>query len=577
MAQRAIKILFACMALALIVLVAAAGFVLWRFSKPAAIAEKSVLTISIEGSLPDAAPLSSPPFRPVPLSMWTIRDVMQKAATDSRIAAVWITIGYSDVGWGKVEEIITWIEQYRKSGKPIVAYITASDERGYSIAAACNEVYAPGEAFLELNGIAVEVTHLPGLLEKLGIKVQYERAGKYKSVSGERYGRKELTEPVREMVQSIVDAQYESFVDRVAKSRKMPRERLVELIDTGNFMARSAIAAGLVDADKDEIGIEEILRKKLGTGDDLETVAAIDYSRVSRDAAGLPEAGSERVALIHVAGMIVEGKGGFNPIFMEQEVGSDEIVRAMSEAAEDETTRAIVLRVDSPGGAGFGPDVICSKIQEVQRKKPVVVSMSDYGASGGYWVSMAAKKIVAEPSTITGSIGVWSIFPDMSGFNEKLGLTVDTVKRGRHADMLHFSRPLDDEEREVFKKGILEMYDRFVAEAARLRGMPQEKMEEVAQGRSWLGSQALSHGLVDALGGIDTAIELAKREGKIEGIADVWRPGVKSWYETILDELELTRSRRFNLAGFRRDSDELLRRLRSERAYSADPQRLVMR
>ncbi|MEW6367437.1 MAG: signal peptide peptidase SppA [Acidobacteriota bacterium] len=577
MARTGLKIAGVIVILAGLMLVATAGALYWLFTKAPAIEDKSVLVVKLCGEVPECGTdmLRGGPFGKAPVSMWDIRDVLQKAAADSRIAAVWIWIDYPVIGWAKAEEISEYLDEFRKSKKPAVAYLNAADERSYMIALSCDSIFAPAEAFVEMNGLATQVTHLPGLLEKLGIKVQFERFGKYKSVSGEKYGRKELTEPVREMINSLLDGEFDVLLSRICDRRRMQRDRLIEFLDQGNFWARYSIAAGLVDADKDEIAVEDYLKQKLGVEEKLNIVQAESYREVPREDVGLG-GGANRIAVVYSAGMVMQGGGGFNPVFWETEQGSDPVVKALQKCVDDESTKAIVFRVDSPGGGGFGPEIICNKIVEVQKKKPVVASMSDYAASGGYWISMPARKIVAQPSTITGSIGVWGIFPDFTGFNEKLGLTIDVLKRGSRADMLLANRPLDEGERELFRKGILDMYNSFVDGAARFRKMPREKMEEIAQGRSWLGRQAKDNGLVDALGGLDVAIDVAKKEAGIEGPVDLWLPGAKSWYENLAEKFSLA-GRETSLAAIGEEVQELERRINAVRIYAADPQRIEIR
>lgn len=576
MARTGLRIVLGIIGLLAIGVVGGIGYLVWLSQKGPSIDEKSVLVIKLRGPVCEYSRPSLSPFERRQISIWGLRSVLKTAAVDRRIAAVWLWLDYPDIGWGKVEEVSGYIDQFRKSHKPVVAYVNAADERGYSIALACDQIFAPSESFLELNGLAVEVAHLPGLLEKLGIKVQYERFGKYKSVSGERYGRKDLSEPVREMIDSLLDGQYESLVSRMSSRRKIPRERVAEILDRGEFTARHALAEGLIDGDKNEIEVEALLKQKLGVEGKLNEVADSTYLDVTPESVGLT-CGDDRIAVVHASGLVVQGKGGFNPIFFEQEQGTDSIVKALTKAADDRRTKAIVLRVDCPGGAGFGPDIICSKLQEIQKQKPVIVSMSDYAASGGYWISMAARKIVAQPSTITGSIGVWSIFPDLSGFNEKLGLTVDSVKRGKHADMLFADRPLDEEERAMFRQTVLDTYNQFVSLAARCRKMPLDRMEEIAQGRSWLGSQAKKNGLVDSIGGIDTAIEIAQKEGGVKGVAELWEPASESWFDRLREELGHSRGRSDDLRSFYESLVESLNRLRTERLYTADPELLAVR
>ncbi len=559
--------------MALMALAAIAGFFYWRSSRGPSISDKSVLLLKIEGEMPEYAPPPLLGTGTYQLSVWETRDLLQKAAVDPRIAAVWVWIDMPWIGWGKVEELSSYIEQFRKSKKPIIGYLNAADERGYSLALSCDQIFAPGEAFLEMNGLAAEIMHYPGLLEKLGIKIQFERCGKYKSVSGEAYGRKDLSEPVREMINSLVEDDFQMLVSRMSERRKMTKEQIVAILERGQYFARKSIDAGLLDGDRDEIAMEDYLKQKIGESGKLHIVHGAKYRNVPRSAVGLDESG-DRIAVVFAQGMIMQGRGGFNPIFFETEQGSDAINEALDSAAEDDSTKAIVLRVNSPGGSGFGPDVICNKIVQVQKKKPVIISMSDYAASGGYWISMAARKIVAQPMTVTGSIGVWGIFPDFSEFHSKLGLTVDIIKRGSHADMLLADRPFDETERELFRQSIFDTYNDFVRKASQYRHMPLTKMEDIAQGRSWLGVSALKNGLIDDLGGIDRAIEIAQKEGKAQGPVELWLPGQKSWLDRVIEKIDSQTSEDTPLLS---EVEKVIRELRSVWLYEADPQLVEVR
>lgn len=436
---------------------------------------------------------------------------LEKAAKDKRVKGVLLELEGTTAGWAKVEELRDALLQFKKSGKFVVAYSEALSEKEYALALAADEIIMPRDAYFELNGLASEVSHYPGLLEKLGIEVQYFRYGKYKSVSGESYGRKALTEPVKEMITKNLAVVFDHFVSAVAERRKLDVAQVRTLIDEGRLKADWAVEQKLIDKlayfDEVESGLKE--RMKLGEKEPLRLVTAGRYREVKPADVGLSE-GRDVIALVYSVGLIVAGKGGG-----DETQGSEPIIKALRRAVEDEHVKAIVFRVDSPGGAGLGCDYVRREVERAAKKKPVIVSMSDVAASGGYWVSMDATAIVAQPSTATGSIGIFSVIPNLAGLYEKLGLNNEVFKAGAHADALMLARKMSNEEAKRFDDDLFKSYQRFVELAAAGRHKPYDEMQEVAQGRTWYGSEALEKGLVDRLGGFPAAVALAKEKASI--------------------------------------------------------------
>ena len=437
---------------------------------------------------------------------------LRKAAADKRIKGVLVRLEPPAFGWAKVEELRDALEAFKKSGKFVLAYSEGYDEKGYGIALAADEVLTVPAASFDFNGLSTHVIHYPGLLEKLGIEVQYFRYGKYKSISGETFGRQALTEPVKEMINHNLDVQNGLFLDAVAARRHLTREQAQALVEEGGLRAEWALEHKLIDGLVYEDELQGKLRQRLGITDaekKVPTVKARAYRRVSGSAAGLPE-GKETFALVYSQGLVVSGKGGTDPFSGGASQGSTPIIRALERARRDDDVKAVVFRVDSPGGAGLGCDLVRREVERVAKKKPVVVSMSDMAASGGYWVSMDATAIVAEPSTMTGSVGIWAVVPNLRGTYEKLGLHQEVFTRGPHADARILSRPMTEAEARQFDDALKASYDLFVELASQGRHKTHAAMEELAQGRTWLGQDALASGLVDRLGGLYDAVALAK-------------------------------------------------------------------
>jgi len=362
---------------------------------------------------------------------------LQKAAKDTRVKGVFLELEGTSAGWAKIEELRAALLDFKRSGKFVVAYSEGMTEKEYALALAADEIIMPRDAFFEFNGLVSEVSHYPGLLEKLGIEVQYFRYGKYKSVSGESYGRKALTAPVKEMITQNLALVFEHFVTAVAEHRKLEVAQVRSLLDEGRLKADWALERKLIDQlayfDEVEASLKE--RMKLGDEEKLTFVSASRYRDVSPSDVGLPE-GRDVVAVVYSVGLIVSGKGG------DDNQGSEPLIKSLRRAVEDKAVKAIVLRVDSPGGAGLGCDYVRREVELARAKKPVIVSMSDVAASGGYWISMDATAIVAQPTTATGSIGIFSVIPNLGGLYEKLGLNNETFTQGAHADAVTLGRKM---------------------------------------------------------------------------------------------------------------------------------------
>ncbi len=482
------------------------------------VSSNSVLKMTLAGAIPERAADDdfSSLFGKTPLTIRDHLDNLKKAASDKRIKGVVLRLESPMLGWAKTEELRDGLVEFKKSGKFVIAYSEYLDEKSYALALPADELLMAPDSFFEFNGFSADVLHYPGLLDKLGIQVQYFRYGKYKSVSGETFGRRALTEPVKEMINQTLDTQFALFVDAVASARKLTVDEVKSLIADPGLHAEWAVEKKLIDgvAYWDEVEAKMKKRLSLGEKDKLGMVSAGRYHNVSASEAGLDE-GKHTFALVYSQGLIVAGKGGVDPFSGDDSQGSTPIIEAMRKAADDDKVKAIIFRVDSPGGAGLGCDLVRREVERLREKKPIIVSMSDMAASGGYWVAMDATAIVAQPSTYTGSIGIWSVIPNLKGTYEKLDLNPEVFNRGAHADSLNGSRPMTDEEAKVFDTALKVSYDRFVALAAKGRKRTHEQLEEVAQGRTWLGKTAATNGLVDKLGGFEAAIALGKEKANL--------------------------------------------------------------
>jgi len=509
----------------------------FRKSEPT-IRDNSLLTLRVAGSLPDYSP--DDPFKKYfggpDQSLTGLVMQFKKAKVDKRIKAILLEVDISGVGWGKAEELREAITDFRSSGKPVYAYVEFGLNKEYYIATACDKIYVPPPGELFINGLAADVMFFRGSLDKLGIYPDIYQIGKYKS-AGDMFTQKQMTDAHREYVNSLLDDLYGRYVNTIAQSRKKTPDQIRALIDNAPYGAAKAKEVGLIDESAYRDDVEKQIKTQLGykDADAFTPVRGTDYRDVSPESLGLNE--GERIAVIYASGTIGSGSSQNSPSG-EQSIGSDTVSKAVTDAAADKTIKAIILRVDSPGGSGLASDIIWHAVEAANQKKPVVVSMSDVAASGGYYISAAASKIIAEPSSITGSIGVVAGKPVMRGFYDWLGISNEYVLRGKNAGMFRETEKFSDDERAKFEDWIkTTYYQDFVPKVAKGRKKDPQSVDSVGQGRVWTGAQAKDRGLVDDFGGLDKAIEVAKDLAKIpkdKGVERVIFPYPQTFLQQLL-------------------------------------------
>ncbi|HEV8368074.1 MAG TPA: signal peptide peptidase SppA [Pyrinomonadaceae bacterium] len=527
--------------LAVLVFVAVLGVAvlvsMFRRGEPT-IRDNSLLTLRVAGSLPDYSPDDplKKYFGGPDQSLTGLVMQFKKAKADTRIKAILLDVNMSGAGWGKSEEIRDAIADFRSSGKPVYAFMELGLNKEYYIATACDKIYVtpPGELFI--NGLAADVMFFRGSLDKLGIYPDIYQIGKYKS-AGDMFTQKQMTDAHREYINSLLDDLYGRYVNAIAQARHKTPEEVRALIDNAPYNAAKAKEAGLIDESAYRDDVEKQIKATLGykDSDTFAPVRGAEYRDVSPESLGLNK--GERIAVIYATGTIGSGSSENSPSG-EQSIGSDTLAKAVSDAASDKSIKAIVLRVDSPGGSGLASDIIWHAVEAANQKKPLVVSMSDVAASGGYYISAAASKIVAQPSTITGSIGVVAGKPVMRGFYDWLGISNEYVLRGKNAGMFRETEKFSDEERVKFEDWIkTTYYQDFVPKVAKGRNKDAQSIDSVGQGRVWTGAQAKDRGLVDEFGGLDRAIEVAKQLAKIpadKGVERVILPYPQTFLQQLL-------------------------------------------
>jgi len=477
--------------------------------------------LRLQGEIPDEEDSFIIPFLPrrKKMTVWDLEKLLIGVSENPNVAGVLIKIGSLKIGLARAETIRRVILELREKGKKVFAYLEGGDNIEYLIASAADYIVVPPWAILNLLGLSAEVTFFRDALYKLGIEAQIKGLGEYKSAV-ETFTRSDMSEPHKEMVNSIIDDLFSQFIKYVSEGRGIDEKKLKALIDSAPFTAQEALAHGLVNElgyETDlEKSIEEILStkiRKISSTGLLRVMTVRDLLRLIderiRGRAGI-------IALICDSGIITQGESrgsGGGP----KTIGSQTLTKMLGRLADDPGVKAIVLRLSSPGGSGIASDSVRNQIKAISQKKPVIVSMSDVAASGGYMIALGARKIVANPLTLTGSIGIISGKFNMENLLKKLGIYKEWVKRGKRALIYSSYRAFTKDEEQKIGSIMKSLYDDFVGKVAQVRDMDFKDAEQLARGRVWTGRQAKELGLVDELGGIKTAINLAKREAGISG------------------------------------------------------------
>ena len=454
--------------------------------------------------------------------------MLRKAAADPNIRALVVEPDGLSVGWAKLEELRSDIEQFHKSGKPVFAYLRQPTSREYYVSLPADRIYLGTEEPVFVKGLRAETMYFKNTLDKLGVTVDIEHAGKYKDF-GDMFTRTDMSPETREVIGSLVDELFGNMVNKIAAARKKTPEEVRALIDRGPFTSTEALKVGLVDELRFEDQMWGELKDKLGVG--VTKVSSDSYNSVPESSPG-----RDHFAVVVASGDLVRG----NPSDDGTEQGTLTAYgfdRVLREVGGDSNIRGVIVRIDSGGGEATASDEIWREMNLLSKKKPMVISMSDLAASGAYYMAMTGDPIVAYPQTETGSIGVVFGKPNLRGLYNKLGVTKDAIQRGKNADIDSDYTPLTPDQRELLRRGIDEEYRAFVSKVAEARRRTFDQIEPVAQGRVWLGSQAKDRGLVDELGGLDTAVLALKRKANIPAATKVsltvYPPSV-SWFNLLM-------------------------------------------
>ena len=496
-----------CSALAVLFVVALVAAALALRS--AAVPARSLLVLELTGAIEEQVSASALErlLQGRPDTILGLRSLLRSAARDPRVSALLVRVSGLRVGMAKADELREQIRRFQESGKPAAAFLEIGDTLDYYVASACKQVYVAPEGLLVLRGVLADALFLRGTLDKLRIQPDFVAVGRYKTAP-ETFTRSDMSPAQREVVNALLDQIYARLRDGVAESRGLAPKRVETLIDRAVFRGPAAVEADLADAAL----YEDEAVKRLGeqAHGELRRLAHRDYRRQV-----LAERGGQRVAVVYAAGEIVPGRG--DPVFGGAPLAASEtLAEALREIREDAGVRAVVLRIDSPGGSSTAADTIWREVALTREKKPVVVSMSDLAASGGYWIAAPASRLVAGPGTLTGSIGAWAGKFNLQGLYQWIGVRREILQRGDNADLFSDYRAFSPAQRALLRRQLEATYDEFIRRVASGRGMDPAAVKAVAEGRVWTGEQARARGLVDVLGGFDRALDEARNLAGIE-------------------------------------------------------------
>jgi protease IV len=500
------------------------------------LSSKSVLHLRLDAEITEQQ--TENPFAGLPIpggdvqniGLLNLKESIRYAKTDPKIEGIYLNVSFPMAGFATIEEIRQSLIDFRESGKWVVAYADMMSEQAYYLASAADKVYLNPEGEIEFNGLTVEISFYKRLFEKLEIKPEIFRVGDFKSAV-EPFLLEKMSPENRLQLTSLINSIYGTVIEGVSATRNIPTDKLKEISDA--MLARTADLAvehGLIDSLLYHDGVMAELRGRLG----LEEDGKIRFVRLNRYAKSITEkkASANEIAVIVADGTIMPGKSS------DGIVGSETIAEEIRKARLNKKVKAIVIRVNSPGGAFQASDIMWREVSLASKEKPVIASMADVAASGGYYLAMACDTIVAQPHTITGSIGVFTTLFDASGFlNNKLGITFDEVSTGDYGQLISFTRPLTALERNVWQRRTEDIYETFTRKAAEGRNMPVEDLKKVASGRVWSGTQGQERKLVDVLGGYNDAIELAANAAALDEYTVKLYPRKKPFIEQLMSQL----------------------------------------
>lgn len=460
----------------------------------------------------------------------SILDNIEKAKTDDRIKGIYLNVPFINAGISQTEEIRNKLLDFKTTGKFIISYAENYSQNGYYLSSVADEIFLNPEGIFELKGLSAQIIFFKGLLEKLDIEAQVIRHGKFKSAI-EPFILDKMSKANREQISLLLTTISDNILDSIASQRGLTLSRVEKLADNLDLnTAANCLENNFVDALIYQDELENKLKSKLGEEAKLQLISLSKYNNTKVERQG--KISRDKIAIIYATGEINSGKGDLKSI------GSVTTAKAIKQAREDEKVKAIVLRVNSPGGSALASDVIWRETTLAKAEKPLIISMGDLAASGGYYIACAADTIVANPTTITGSIGVFGLIPNLQHFyKNKLGITIDTVNTSKYADFGGMHRRLTSFEKAKIQDHVEGIYATFISRVAEGRNMSTAAVDDIGQGRVWTGYDAKRLGLVDVLGGLETAIDIAAHLAKLDDYRIVSLPQKEDPLESFIKEI----------------------------------------
>ncbi len=487
--------------------------------EPVAIKSNSVLVINLNNPINEyvGESLSSILSTDGSISFYDLLKAIEYAKVDNKIRGIYLRCSNSMLGWAKRVELVETLQQFKSSGKFIYAFIEMGNENDYFLALPANKIFLAREGLMEMNGFSISALFLKGLFDKIGLEFYVQQFEDFKS-AGEQYNRTKFSDSARVAYRDLLIQRYKIFLKSLEKFRNIPTNLASNLLDIGIYSPDSLLKYHFIDSLLNDNQVKEYIRSLvLGTkykGDTTQNkvnfITLRDYLN-SEEISQFEKTDKESaIAIVYASGPIVQ-RSQKSPFNMDVEIDPDNFIKNLKKAREDKRVKAIIIRIDSPGGSVIASDEIWEEILKTKKVKPVYASMSDVAASGGYYIAMACDTIIAHPMTITGSIGVISVIPNFSKMIDKIGVTLDTLSTNKSSQDLNLFIPFTNQQKKKLEELARPMYFRFLSKVAKSRNKTVEQVRAIAKGRIWTGENAQEIGLVDALGGLQDAIDIVKK------------------------------------------------------------------
>ena len=527
--------------LLMLLLLVAGGIIAWRIGQsPPEVLENTTLILELYGDIPEQVQPDFPEEifgESRSFNFLSLIQNIQKAGADSRITGIVVKPSGLRMGWGKLQQLRRALEEFQRQGKSVAALLQVAGNKEYFLASVADKIFLSPAGFLNLKGMRAEVMFFKDTLGKLGVQADLEHIGDYKNFS-DQFTDNRMSRAFREATTSLLDSIYGNFVATVAAARHRSVEEVRSLMEqSGPFESDRALLLGFADQLLYEDQVFDQLKNE-NQNKEFHEMPMREYHRVPASQAGL--GGGERIAVVYAVGNITAGEEDYEPLPYGKTLGARTMADVLETVREDDSIKGVIVRIDSPGGDALASDEILRCMVLLREKKPVVISMSDTAASGGYYIAMTGDPIVAEPGTITGSIGIVYGKMNLKGFYDKVGIHKEIISRGDFARMDSDYNSYTPQERERVRALMKDFYDKFLARVGAARNMTPEAVDQLAQGRVWTGEQAQQNGLIDELGGFARAMELLKEKAGIRPGAPVELieyPKRKSLFQVVLNRV----------------------------------------